>query len=181
VAANSLVNGDTLIKKHSLSGNRLRNHTVTGNQIKLRTLGKVPSAHQADSAASATNATNATNADQLGGVAASGYQRAPRWALLQPGGTIVAQSGGITLLGHTIGRYTLDFGSQVTGHLIIASLSVANDDSFRGPVSASPCVSGGEGDPAPCSGGDNPNHLQVFTSNPGSTATQDHAFYIAVF
>jgi hypothetical protein len=34
VAANALVNGDKLIAKHSLSGNRLRDHTVTGQQIK---------------------------------------------------------------------------------------------------------------------------------------------------
>ncbi len=61
VAASKLKNGDRLIKKHSLSGNRLRNGTVTGTQIKLSTLGTVPSA---------TNATNATSA-QTAGVANS--------------------------------------------------------------------------------------------------------------
>ena len=60
VAATHLVSGDSLIKKHTLSGNRLRNHTLTGAQIKLSALGKVPSAAQADSA---TNATHATTAD----------------------------------------------------------------------------------------------------------------------
>ncbi|HLY47569.1 MAG TPA: hypothetical protein VKR21_00080 [Solirubrobacteraceae bacterium] len=29
LAASNLVSGDSLIKKHSLSGNRLRNHTIT--------------------------------------------------------------------------------------------------------------------------------------------------------
>jgi hypothetical protein len=33
VAATTLVNGDKLIAKHTLSGNRLRNHTVTAQQI----------------------------------------------------------------------------------------------------------------------------------------------------
>jgi hypothetical protein len=146
-----------------------------------KTANSATSATSATNAAHATSADSATDATQLGGVAASGYQKAPRWALVQPDGTIVAQSGGITLVAHTAGRYTLNFGSPVTGHLIVASLSVANDDSFRGPVSASPCVTGGEGDPAACLGGDNPNHLQVFTDNPGSTATQNHAFYVAVF
>jgi hypothetical protein len=68
IAAGSLVNGDSLIKKGTLSGNRLRSHTITGKQVNLKKLGKVPSAHAADlatkatSATSATNATNATNA-----------------------------------------------------------------------------------------------------------------------
>lgn len=72
-AAGGLVTGDNLIKKHSLSGNRLRNHTITGTQIKLSKLGKVPSAHKADVAGSATNATNATNASNLGNQPAGDY------------------------------------------------------------------------------------------------------------
>jgi hypothetical protein len=39
-----LVSGDKLIKKHSVSGNRLRNHAITGKQVNLNKLGKVPSA-----------------------------------------------------------------------------------------------------------------------------------------
>jgi len=60
MAAVHLVSGDSLIKKGSLSGNRLRSQTVTGTQIKVSTLGKVPSAATADSA---TNATHAASAD----------------------------------------------------------------------------------------------------------------------
>lgn len=66
VAASSLVNGDKLIKKDSLSGNRLRSHTVTGRQINLGKLGKVPTAGHADSA---------TDASNLGGSPASAYAR----------------------------------------------------------------------------------------------------------
>jgi hypothetical protein len=51
--------GDTIIKKHSLSGNRLKNNTITGAQINLSRLGKVP---------------NATNSDQLGGSPKSSFQ-----------------------------------------------------------------------------------------------------------
>ena len=69
VAATHLVSGDKLIKKHTLSGNRLRNHTLTGAQIKLSKLGKVPSAAKADSA---TNATHATKADTATSAAPSG-------------------------------------------------------------------------------------------------------------
>jgi len=69
-----LVSGDRLVRKDSLSGNRLRNHTLTGTQINLAKLGAVPSAsfaanatsaghaNSADSATNATNALNATNA-----------------------------------------------------------------------------------------------------------------------
>jgi hypothetical protein len=94
VAASALVNGDSIIKKHSLSGNRLRNHTITGTQVNLNQLGKVPSAANADHATtansasvagsattagsantanSATNATTAGNANNLGGQPPSSY------------------------------------------------------------------------------------------------------------
>lgn len=67
VAASSLVNGDTLIKKGTLSGNRLRKHTITGTQLNLKKLGKVPSAEKADAATkaqAAANAGHATTADK---------------------------------------------------------------------------------------------------------------------
>jgi hypothetical protein len=88
IAAGTLANGDGLIKKNSLSGNRLRKHTITGAQVDLTKLGKVPSARNADTAATARHATTAdsattagtattaataTNALSLGGIAASGY------------------------------------------------------------------------------------------------------------
>jgi hypothetical protein len=58
VAAGTRVDGDSLIKKGSLSGNRLRDHTLTGLQLKLSALGTVP---------------NAKNADELGGKPPSAY------------------------------------------------------------------------------------------------------------
>ncbi|HEY1520218.1 MAG TPA: hypothetical protein VGF91_27590 [Solirubrobacteraceae bacterium] len=62
VAATKLVSGDSLIKKNSLSGNRLRAHTVSGKQIKLGSLGTVRNAAHATTADTATNATQAANA-----------------------------------------------------------------------------------------------------------------------
>jgi hypothetical protein len=67
IAASKLVSGDSLVKPHSLSGNRLRNHTLTGTQVNLSKLGKVPSARSAD------HASAATNASRLGGSPASAY------------------------------------------------------------------------------------------------------------
>lgn len=66
--AASQMNGDGLIRRNTLSGNRLRDHTITAGQLNLRRLGKVPKAALADfataagSATDATSATNATNA-----------------------------------------------------------------------------------------------------------------------
>jgi hypothetical protein len=47
MAASKLVSGNSLIKKGSLSGNRLQNHTLTGTQINLANLGTVPKAGSA--------------------------------------------------------------------------------------------------------------------------------------
>ena len=66
VAATNLLNGDSLIKRNSLSGNRLRNGSVAGSKIKLRTLGMVPNAAHAATADMATNAMNATTAGSAG-------------------------------------------------------------------------------------------------------------------
>jgi hypothetical protein len=82
IAATKLTNGDKLIKKGTLSGNRLRKHTLTGTQINVKKLGTVPkatnakhatSANSATTATSATNATNASNAAELNGQPASSY------------------------------------------------------------------------------------------------------------
>jgi hypothetical protein len=62
VAASQLTAGDQLIKKHSLSGNRLRNGTITGMQVDVAKLGKVPSATNADHAKNADQATSAVTA-----------------------------------------------------------------------------------------------------------------------
>lgn len=54
------VSGNSIIKKRSLSANRLAKNTLTGTEIKESGLGAVPFAN------AATNATNATNAGVAG-------------------------------------------------------------------------------------------------------------------
>jgi hypothetical protein len=85
IAASKLAKGDKLIAKHSLSGNRLRSHTLTGKQVNLNKLGKVPSATNADhattadfatkatSATNASNATHASDASTVGGQLPSAF------------------------------------------------------------------------------------------------------------
>ena len=65
----TLISGSS-IKKNSIPGNRLVNHTVTGKQINLKKLGIVP---KATSAGSATTAATASNALELGGQSAASY------------------------------------------------------------------------------------------------------------
>jgi hypothetical protein len=62
IAAGSLAAGDNVIKRNSLSGNRLRNHTLTARQLDLKLIGTMPNAVNAQSAQSALTAVNATNA-----------------------------------------------------------------------------------------------------------------------
>lgn len=80
------INGNQL-KNRSVAGIKLEMHTITGTEVNLNKLGKVPSAKHADSATNATNATSAGSATQatnantannalaLGGIGASGYQQ----------------------------------------------------------------------------------------------------------
>jgi hypothetical protein len=70
--AAGLVDGDSLIKQRSLSGNRLRDHTVTGKQIKLNALGTVPTANLAKTAKTANTAINAGHAATAGSATTAG-------------------------------------------------------------------------------------------------------------
>jgi hypothetical protein len=63
--------GDSLIVKHSLSGNRLEDHSVDGTQLRVRFFPKVPTATWADVAGTAnvaSSANSATTAGSLSGV-----------------------------------------------------------------------------------------------------------------
>jgi hypothetical protein len=68
--------GAKQLKKNAVTTPKIKNHAVTGTKIKLSSLGKVPSAANADHATasdSATNAASAADAAKLGGVSASSY------------------------------------------------------------------------------------------------------------
>ena len=92
VAATKLVNGDSLIKRDSLSGNRLRNGTITGKQIKLKSLGQVP------------DAKLARNAIDLGGHPASAFALGSS-TITRSG--LVTASGGQTVTLGSFGPFTV--------------------------------------------------------------------------
>ena len=121
IAAGKLVNGDKLIKKGTLSGNRLRRHTLTGTQINLKKLGTVPSAKNAANATNATNATNAINATTAGNAAQLGGQPASSFlassSRIGTNGIVkaAATSAGTTTTLFTVGPFTIKMTCTNTG------------------------------------------------------------------
>jgi hypothetical protein len=93
--------GSKQLKANAITTAKIKNGAVTGTKIKTSSLGTVPAA---------------TDASQLGGVPASGFQKSAMWALVEANGTILAQSGGISLQASTgTGAYWLHFPAQVAG------------------------------------------------------------------
>ena len=100
-----------------------------------------------------------------------------RWALVRPDGTIVAQSGGLTMSSHSTGQYIIDFGSAVNQKLIVASFGFASDGATRGEIIAGPC--GGTAEGFICSVANDTNHVIVRTYAQNNTALENHAFYVS--
>jgi hypothetical protein len=131
VAASHLANGDKLIKKRSLSGNRLRNHTITGRELNLRNLGQVPSARSAVTASTAATAGTAQNANTLGGQPPSAFEPASNF--IRTG--IVKAIPGQTVTLTSFGPFTLWLrcSSPTRGKTfaeIDATSTEANSDGF---------------------------------------------------
>ncbi|MGH3131591.1 MAG: hypothetical protein ACRDNX_12305, partial [Gaiellaceae bacterium] len=105
---------------------------------------------------------------------------AVKWALFQADGTIVAQSGGISLATRPFaGAYIVNFGSSVKGKSIVVSSAFAGGDiAPRGSLAAGPC--GGPPEGLACPSSNDANHAWVSSYNPGNTALQEHSFYLSV-
>ncbi len=110
---------------------------------------------------------------------AGGGGASAKWALVDPSGAIVAQSGGITVTSHSTGQYILDFGSASNAKLILASPAIAKDSGGRGTVVVGPC--GGTAEGFVCPSGNDTNHVIVRTYAVGNITQEDHPFYVAVF
>jgi hypothetical protein len=122
-AAGSLVNGDSLIKKNSLSGDRLKDGSITGKQIKLSSLGPVPLAR---------------NAQDLGGHPASYFTGGSGGSGGSSGGShsgLVTASGGQTATLGTFGPFTVtlkcndDGGGTFDAEIDVTS-TAANSEAF---------------------------------------------------
>ncbi|HEY2073409.1 MAG TPA: hypothetical protein VGG88_07535 [Gaiellaceae bacterium] len=118
-------------------------------------------------------------AGPAGPAGAPGSAAASKWLLVNPNGSIAAQSGGISITTHSTGTYIINFGSAVDQKLILASPGVANDGGARGDVIAGPC--GGTATGQSCTTGNDTSHVIVTTYNAANAALADHSFYVAVF
>jgi hypothetical protein len=187
------------IKKEAITNAKIKKGTIEGASLNLSSIGTVPSATKAETANKATSATTAetankansattaetankansattaesagtaANANALGGQPPSAYQPRTQWAFVKSNGTIVQQSGGITLLSQNVngGNY-IDFGQSIVGKSIITSpryldpnagsnSSHAAAEPCAGPLNTFPCLFGGTFN--------NPNVAFVLTSD----------------
>lgn len=154
-------------------------HSITSRQIKAHSLlaldfkaGQIPRG-------AIGPAGPAGAAGPAGPAGPPGSAAASKWVLVNPNGSIAAQSGGISITTHATGTYIIDFGSAVDSKLILASPGVANDGGPRGDVVAGPC--GGTATGQTCTTGNDTSHVIVQTYNPANAALADHSFYVAVF
>jgi hypothetical protein len=122
-AAGQLVNGDSLIKKDSLSGDRLKQGSITGKQIKLSSLGSVP---------------NARNAQELDGHPASYFTGGSGGSGGSSGATrsgLTTAAGGQTVTLGSFGPFTVtlkcndDGGGTFDAEIDVTS-SAANSEAF---------------------------------------------------
>jgi hypothetical protein len=127
-AAGQLVNGDSLIKKDSLSGDRLKQGSITGKQIKLSSLGPVP---------------NARNAQELDGHPASYFTGGSGGSGGSSGATrsgLMTAAGGQTVTLGSFGPFTVtlkcndDGGGTFDAEIDVTS-TAANSEAFGTPLS----------------------------------------------
>ncbi len=106
----------------------------------VRKLAPKLSVAHARSADTAASAGSAGNASQLGGAPASAFEPRAQWALIERSGTILAQSGGISVntAAAVFGTYYVDFGGSVAGRPVWVTPHYG-DGGITGEVSATPC------------------------------------------
>jgi hypothetical protein len=120
LAAGKLVSGDSLIKKHSLSGDRLRNDSLTREQIKVSSLKEVPSAR---------------NADALGGRGAGAFESASSFTR----SGLVTANGGQTVKLASFGPFSVslkcnDDGGGTFDSAVVVSSSVPGSEALGNPL-----------------------------------------------
>ena len=140
-------------------------------------------ADRATTAAAATRADTAGNADALGGAPAGAYETRAQWALVDKDGTILAQSGGITIDTTYAGSgiYYLGFGRSLADRPV-SVVPHYGDGGLTGDASATVCggssVPGGF-DCSSVNGVNDPNHLLVrLQSSTGTDAP--FGFYVTI-
>jgi hypothetical protein len=168
--------GTAQLKRNAVVSSKVKNHSLLRVDFKNGQVPRGPAGPAGPTGAAGPK--GATGARGPTGAAGAAGTANIKWALVKDDATIVTQSGGITMTSHSTGNYILNFGSAITGKLILASAAQAGGDTgARGPVSAGPC--GGTTEGSVCPSGNDTSHLRVQTFNAGDIAG-DRAFYVAV-
>ena len=180
--------GGSAYAASKINGKNIKNNTVTGKQIKEKTVKNVKSAKKAKKANTAKFANRAGSADKakqaddattVGGQSPNDLRS--RWLLLNERGQIVDQSGGFTVIdGYDTNANTyIDAGSSLIGKGLSATIAIQNrvdtngvagaDPNFAGEVSVARCQIPDVVECAP-PGAKNVNSLVVSPRNSDGTA-----------
>jgi len=109
------------------------------------------------------------------------------WALVDKDGTVLAQSGGLSVTAGPAASYLVGFGASMSGKTLVAtSAFTSSDGGLRGEPAVALCGTGPQAITGVCTaffsaGVDDDHHLIVITGNAGDTANEQHPFYISVF
>lgn len=114
-----------------------------------------------------------------------GLAAPPRWALVDSDGSILAQSGGISVVGMDgAGRFVLNFGASLAGRtLSIVAAVTESDVAFRGTMAVTKCDAGmviagacvGLGGP----GAGVDGFVFAATTNQTNDGAEPHAFFVS--
>jgi hypothetical protein len=162
--------------KNSVTSKSIKNGAVTGKDVKDNGL-KGTDVDESSLAGVPIADNSVTSAKVVDGSITSA-DTADRWALIDGDGTIIAQSGGISVVDTSgAGNYYLDFGSSQAGRSIVVTPAVRPSDGGYG-ISAVVTVCTAPPAGIPCGSGlDDANHVYVATSD-GSGSGNDQGFYI---
>jgi hypothetical protein len=182
LAARAIITSTSQIAPNVITGSRILDGSVKFADLTVGARGALKGQRGPQGPAGAPGHDGATGPQGPTGPAGVGV----KWAFVNAGGTIVSQSGGITVVGKDgLGRVYLDFGSTTQGKAV--SVTGSSADGFDTNATAVPCGGGANTEPASTRCGvinnvdlNSPNILWVTTSN-GAQAVAPRAFYVVLF
>ena len=119
--------GGSAYAASKINGKQIKNDSITGKQIKEKTLKNVKSAKKAKVA---------KNSKKLGGLRPDKYK--VRWLLIDELGNIEEQSGGFSVLDgyKTNQNVYIDTGESTAGHGLLATIAINNKKDLYAPAGA---------------------------------------------
>ena len=157
------------LPKNSVGPKQLRKNAVTSLKVKDRSLlakdfrsGQLPSGPKGDKG-------------DKGDPGPSGSANV-RWAHVRASGSVLAQSGGITVLHNSVSVYYVKFAASVCSKPILATMT-RRDSGITGEVAATPC--GGDPQGITCGQINDQNTILVNVRDSSGVST-DRAFFVAV-